>query len=352
MKKPIFLHGLFRSGSTYLFDKFRSDENYCCYYEPFHHVISYLDKDDIDIWSHNGKTSKRMNHPLLSNPHFFEYLNCFESGSIKNFDKSMSYDRFLIDTDSDFGPEKKYIDHLILTSPRESTPVLQFNRSTFRLRHFVDTYPEASHFFLLRNPRSQFQSYVNSGPIFLIINLIIGARLIDKGAVLPIDIATFKDELFSSEVNFYCKLLPQKKLSDHYRLFLYLWGGSLKYAIESGCTIIDMDRINGDELNRLFFEDLGVKLEFNDYRCNQNNEFLLTQREATSAEKAILSELITTPGTPNQSIRSYANFTKEKVIFCLRQRFKYYLLLLRISLVRVVSLAKRLFKKLLIIFKL
>ena len=292
MSKPLFIHGLFRSGSTYLFDKLRTDEHLHCYYEPFHHVIDSLDQMDIDIWSHSEKTSRRMNHPSLTRPHFFEYLQSFDEGIIKFFDKSLSYDRFWIGDEADFGPEKNYLDHLIQTSPEGCTPVFQLNRSTFRLKNFVDAYPDSTHFFLLRNQRSQFQSYINSGPIFLIINLIIGARLIEKGHKLPISIPWFKHALFVKEQAFYSRWLSSVTLSDHYKLFLYLWSRSLKNAVDAGCKILDMENITREELSALFSKELSFYNNFNDFYMKSSSRFLLTNKEVLAAEQGFSGESV------------------------------------------------------------
>jgi hypothetical protein len=334
VRKAVFIHGLFRSGSTYLFDKLRQNESYWCYYEPFHHALNNLDQGDIDLWKHKGKTSTRMSHPLLSRPHFYEYSRCFHEGHIKYFDKSLSYDRFLIGSDSDFLPEKKYIDHLILSSPKGCTPVLQFNRSTFRLKNLADSYPDSSHFFLLRNPRNQFQSYVNSGPIFLILNLIIGARLIEKGCSLPVDISLFKHKSIAEDLAFYSKILQRIKLMDHYKIFLYLWSGSLKYAMETGCKIIDMDRTNSDELEALFSQELDIQLNFKDYRSNSSNQILLTSKETVDSEKCVFDEFIMTSGPSKQCVMQLSSLTEGKVEFKPRLRFKYYQQLLREVLLR------------------
>lgn len=336
MSEPIFIHGLFRSGSTYFFDKFRADSSFHCYYEPFHHVISELDSSNIDIWAHSGKTSKRMNHPVLHKPHFYEYLNCFENGTIKHFDKRLSYDRFFLRSDDSFEIEKMYIEHLVSRVPDHKTAVLQFNRSSFRLSHFVKSFPNSEHFFLLRNPRSQFLSYVLSGQIFLTINLMITSRLIKKNLDLPIHVEFIEEKNVQKEIAAYTFKSMGFGLSDHYKLFLYQWCWSYFYARESGATVIDLDSVKPEELSRNFNEKIDWFANFSDFRQKKNDAgFLLTDKEASSAERLVF-ESFQAEVAQNSSVSydpfKYVNY---KVSYKPKLRRAYYKQLFQSLILRV-----------------
>lgn len=293
MTRPIFIHGLFRCGSTYFFDKLRSDGRYQCFYEPFHHVIGDLDAKNIDIWNHSGKTSKRMNHPLLDRPHFYEYLSCFESGRIKSFDKKLSYDRFYLKADDYFNPEKDYIDNLINSTPKGKIPVLQFNRSSFRLKHFVDNYPGCEHIYLLRSPRNQFKSYVASGQIFLIINLILASRLSRAEMELPFFVNFYEDKSIQREIAHYSFLSFTTGLRDHYKLFLYLWCWSLFYALESGCTIIDIDDISVEALQNKLHDKSMNGIDVSDFVSKKEDiNFILDFCDAKIAEDCVFKHFL------------------------------------------------------------
>lgn len=78
---PVFLHGLWRSQTTYWWSKFRSDENNRCLNEPLHHDLQTMKKK-------SEFSSKRLRHPQLSEPPFAEYpLDVLSAGdlSIKKY---------------------------------------------------------------------------------------------------------------------------------------------------------------------------------------------------------------------------------------------------------------------------
>ena len=56
-KSPILLHGQFRCGSTYVFNKLRSHREFYCYYEPLHHELVDLRLDCIDLWGYDTDTT-------------------------------------------------------------------------------------------------------------------------------------------------------------------------------------------------------------------------------------------------------------------------------------------------------
>lgn len=325
MTRPIFIHGLFRCGSTYFFDKFRSDGRYQCYYEPFHHVIGDLDAKKIDIWNHSGKTSKRMNHPLLDRPHFYEYLECFELGRIKHFDKKLSYDRFYLSSDSSFSLEKNYIDNLIHSSPSKKIPVLQFNRSSFRLNFFVDNYPACHHIYLLRSPRNQFKSYVASGQIFLVINLILASRISRNVANPLFYIEFFEDDNIQKEIAHYSFLSFKIKLRDHYKIFLYLWCWSLFYAFDSGCEIIDVDNLSKDDLIKKLKAAFIDNINFDDFKTAQSDAgFILSSSEARAVEEAVFDSFLSHKKMKQKAYYDPYKYVSRSCIFQKKLRLNYY----------------------------
>src|SRR5271156_621804 len=72
-QSPIFIHSLFRAGSTWLFDRFRrSNAGYWCYQEPFHEVLLHLQENPdkvLGVWREMGAS---MRHPDLEKPYFLE----------------------------------------------------------------------------------------------------------------------------------------------------------------------------------------------------------------------------------------------------------------------------------------
>jgi hypothetical protein len=70
-KNPIFIHSLFRTGSTYIWNKFRQNPKYVCYYEPFHHVLADVTK--AGIGSTLTTDFDAVGHPRLDRYYLSEY---------------------------------------------------------------------------------------------------------------------------------------------------------------------------------------------------------------------------------------------------------------------------------------
>ena len=98
---PIYIHSLFRSGSTYFFNKFREfDENYQCYQEPFNeHLLNAKENPDKLLEVHED-TSKVLRHPILNKPYFYEFHSIAKDVS-KYLDESLCYKKFFDSEDGE-----------------------------------------------------------------------------------------------------------------------------------------------------------------------------------------------------------------------------------------------------------
>ncbi len=75
MAAPIFIHSLFRTGSTYLFHVFRRCVgHYWCYQEPLHEVIRYAATAPEHLLQLNAESGSRLRHPVLERPYFWEFF--------------------------------------------------------------------------------------------------------------------------------------------------------------------------------------------------------------------------------------------------------------------------------------
>ena len=134
-KITIFIHSLFRTGSTYTWNKFRGNPRYHCYYEPLHQILAQVNKENIE------ETFRRdyqlVHHPQLSRYYLYEYRHLLEDQhmGVPYFKKSFSFDEFCYKEEEN--PDlKKYIDFLV-AGAGEKIPVLQFNRSALRVRQLL-----------------------------------------------------------------------------------------------------------------------------------------------------------------------------------------------------------------------
>lgn len=155
--KPIFVHSLFRSGSTYIFNAFRrSRGGYWCYQEPLNEYVRYVADAPqrlLEIDAHDGSS---LRHPALDKPYFWEFYQVREAIA-PLFRKAFSYDEFFMEKDHpSFGKLRAYLQSLI--DYAKGRPFFQCCRTSGRLLALRDAF-DGVHVHLWRNPHDQWWSY-------------------------------------------------------------------------------------------------------------------------------------------------------------------------------------------------
>ncbi|MBZ2167689.1 sulfotransferase [Marinobacter sp. F4216] len=144
-KRPIFITGRFRSGSTLLWNIFRKINGYTAYYEPFNERrwFDSAYRGDFTDNSHRGVDDYWRE---------YEGLDYLGSHYKENW---IRHRLFMAENDFDINMYnfiKKLVDDA------EGTPVLQFNRVDFRLGWLRNAFPDSSIIHIYRNPRDQWCS--------------------------------------------------------------------------------------------------------------------------------------------------------------------------------------------------
>ena len=154
---PIFVHSLFRSGSTYLFNAFRrSTAGYWCYQEPLNEYVRHVARAPERLLEIDGHDASLLRHPLLERPYFWEFYQV-RNAIATLFRKEFSYDGFFMAADNpSFGDLTGYLRRLIDSA--KGRPFLQCCRTFGRLKALRDTLG-GTHIHLWRNPHDQWWSY-------------------------------------------------------------------------------------------------------------------------------------------------------------------------------------------------
>jgi len=148
---PVFITARFCSGSTMLWNIFRTTPGYRAFYEPCH--------DNLIAHIHNTKPKDRHigvdsywdeYYPLLSQ------LERFHS-------PTFGVTRLLLESNERYDELERYLKFLIRSSGN-NTPVLKFNRMDFRLPWLKRYFPEAKIIHLYRDPRDSWLSMVKHLP--------------------------------------------------------------------------------------------------------------------------------------------------------------------------------------------
>jgi hypothetical protein len=157
-RDPVFIHSMFRAGSTWLFNAFRiagNGDSYYCYKEPFHENLLLLNNNPDALIRDPKPTNQLLRHPILGRPYFLEFHAI--SGSLRGlFRESFSVSEFFAKDENLPEDQKFYVTALI--NHAKSRPVLQFCRSSGRMRAMQNLF-DGLHIHLWREPRSQWWSY-------------------------------------------------------------------------------------------------------------------------------------------------------------------------------------------------
>ena len=151
---PVFITARFRSGSTFLWQLFRNMQGVTAYYEPLNERRWFSpdsdNRDEVDV-THIGVSDYYSEYQGMED--LDEYFSQEWSSRFLYMDHSHSDERLF-----------RYISELAKRA--NGMPVLQFNRTDFRLPWLRANFPESKIIHLYRNPREQWMSIQKAdGPI-------------------------------------------------------------------------------------------------------------------------------------------------------------------------------------------
>lgn len=286
----VFIHSLFRTGSTYVWNRLRSCCDTCCFYEPFHPELQFLDLRRPDPWGTDRRGTMESNHPSLERNRFEEYRELLRPGhlGVPGFDKSFSFTNFC---GNDTLPRQKaYVDSLIHAGG-DKTPVLQFNRTALRSAWFKNNWPDAFHIYLYRNPRNQFLSARRQWrrqrqDVFLVMDLLTAGLHHDKpqfhALSRVVHLQAFPSPVHTVEEAAYRAILPAYAEQERYLISLFLWYTALAETTETADLMINIDRLSAEPEYAAAFIDILAKrgvdgADFSDARVARYDEIPLPQ---------------------------------------------------------------------------
>lgn len=131
---PIWIHAPWRAGSTYVWSKFRAQDRYLAFYEPFHEVLEGLTRDDI---ARSTSASWPSGHPLLQAPYYQEYSGLLNpGGGVRGFQFTFPYAHYLAN-EAPLREQQAYLRALVEYAQAQGRrPVFGFCRSLGRVPWF------------------------------------------------------------------------------------------------------------------------------------------------------------------------------------------------------------------------
>lgn len=215
---PIFIHSLFRSGSTYLFNVFRRTGNYWCYQEPENEWLLELDDKPEVLLAVTANNGGNIHHPDIGKPYFWEYYEVRDS--LKGlFKPSFCFDDLFLEELS--ADQQTYYQALVDAS--RARTVFQFCRSFGQPKAFKSRFG-GIHVHLWREPRSQWWSFKINDYFDAATQLIYGASHLPP-ALQAVKASCGIDLPGSGDLGTARVLAERRPLKwrENYRAFFALW---------------------------------------------------------------------------------------------------------------------------------
>jgi hypothetical protein len=246
----IFLHSGWRTGSTYLWHKFRQAPGTLAFYEPFHELLGGR-ADRLGSLRPAGTS----HHPRLTAPYFAEYQPLVEGNAVRSFLPEFSYRRFFLEPDQPDPELRCYLEQLLdRAAGLGRIPVLGFSRSLGRTGWLKRAVP--SHNLLItRDPRRQWASILHQKnrygiPYFFENQFLICGQNRDHPRLRPLiavyDIPLVRTSSTFNDMAAYHRLLDGVGDGNGYLVFYYLWLITHLSAREHADLVIDVDRLAAD----------------------------------------------------------------------------------------------------------
>ncbi len=311
-----FVHSLFRSGSTYVYNALKRTGKFHIYHEPMHEVIASLPTSWNELSGRKDQLKSVLRHDFLIGGYFDEFSHLLPSIK-KTFDPKFSFDYYFMEADGSAPDLKAYINLLVDGVPKP--PVLQCTRTSGRIGWLKENY-KSNHIFLLRNPWDQWYSYkvdpyIATTPriIYSQSNLPEVLRAVfDASGALPLIGCDTQDKVVCG---FKRPLAPDQD----YFLFFGLWLHSFVCGEQDCDVFIDMDELSASTEYQASclasLEKIGIQsIDFSDARLHRT---VFDEREQAGfriVEDQVL-EIYRQHGMPIGSAREHLEKARHEAFF-------------------------------------
>ncbi len=295
-QEPVFLHSLWRAGSTYLFGKFRETRRFYCLYEPLHEFMGRLDEEHLREYS-SQNLAAQLNHRSMVGGYFDEYrsLQGSRACGIPGYRESMAVAGFFEGENSRF---QRYISSLVAGCQAQGRrPLLQFCRSSGRLEVFGRCLA-GSNVYLQRNPRDQWQSYLAAeSPYYMPLTVAIAtlkqpdAQRLSTILQRPLPRAgtlfgVFRRWPVRRTLRAAQKVERELSDADRYRIFYAEWLRAGREAQLHCNLLVDINRISREASMREEAED-AFSIRLDDCRVKEYKEHRLPAYSMTEIERQV-----------------------------------------------------------------
>lgn len=240
--EPVFIHSLWRDGSTYLFSVFRrSKAGYYCYQEPVHEIALLSKENPENLLQFTGEKMDALRHPSLKQSYFFELYQLAEFWR-EVITKPIIYDEYFGGAANGNEGLIKYLKTLITHA--KGRPVIQECRTSCRISVLKQSL-QGTHIYLWRNPWDQWWSYKCTDYFDITSQLILNAPnhpdVIDR-LRREIDFEEFHDEDISKEFAHFN--LNRLTAENSYFIFYLIWCLGLFEGMDNADLMLNIDTLS------------------------------------------------------------------------------------------------------------
>lgn len=239
---PVFIHSLFRAGSTYLFNQFRrSSAGYWCYQEPLHELPYYFRHTKERILDIDNSNTVALRHPELDAPYFQEIYEVADI-CLPKLEDSYIYKSYFSDTPCESGIY--YFKALI--DAAKGRPVIQECRTSARISTIKKSLG-GIHIYLWRNPWDQWWSLNINDYFPAVLQLIISAPNSPEAITRLRSEVPISDSP-TSDISDQIKWFQARPLSSEqsYLAFYLLWCLSLVEGIRHADLLLSIDELSNN----------------------------------------------------------------------------------------------------------
>lgn len=271
---PVFLHGGWRCGSTYVWNKFRAQDDVLAFCEPFHERLARstaaaILRDTEQAWDSR--------HPRLNAPYFAEYLPLLAGKGVARYEDRFAVRRYFVPTQQPLD-EAAYLASLLqLAQSTGKQAALGFSRSLGRVGAIKRVFG-GHHVVLIRDPVQQWlsarsQRLKHGSPYFELGHMMILALASPLSVAGRIARWLKIPHLGFGSWGHQYRLLRRRfePLDDElsYRAFIAVYMLSYTKALRHADVVIDMDRLSAsrpyaDSISGELLQATGLDLDFRD----------------------------------------------------------------------------------------
>lgn len=245
--QPIFVHSLWRAGSTYLFQAFRrADGRYWAYQEPVHEAALQAQNDPQRLAAYSPEQTLALRHPPLQQGYLYELQQTHAAWRDKISKKLIYDDYFSTAADQ---PLFAYYQALIQAAPVR--PVLQDCRTSARIGAIKNVLGGV-HIYLWRNPWDQWWSFQINDYFPAVLQVILNADSPPpaiQALKKQINFQEFHAQQIQEEISHFM-MHPLDPATD-YLVFYTIWATSLLEGLAAADLLLNIDRLSSSQAYRV-----------------------------------------------------------------------------------------------------